>query len=723
MRRRHPFAPIYLSTATIAGRKAAEHQLDSSFTALFYSPLDYVSCVRRALQTIRPALLIVLETEIWPNLYMEAKRAGTALTVVNGRISDRAWPRYARLKKFFGPVLHLPDLIFVQSTKDFDRFTQLGAPPATLRIEANLKYDCGSPRGPLSIETFEAEHIWIAASTAGPNEHGSLERHAVDEDEIVLDAFEALRAEFPRLLLILAPRQPARFQAVANKLEQRRIPFVRRTHTRLNRPDALALPGVLLLDSIGELSRIYALANVVFVGGSIAPRGGHNIIEPAAAGVPVVVGPYMHNFEAIAAEFRAAEALVQIQSKDQLLPVIRDLLAAPEHAREAGRRARELVETRCGVSERIAQTLSPLYHSATPYPSRNFAERCALAALAFAWRKGGAIKRSRDEHYAESQPPLPVPVISIGGLTVGGAGKTPLTVYLARKLRDCDYAPAILTRGYRRRSPAKTLAFPPGAQAPAALTGDEAQIFLRAQLAPLGIGADRYQTAQLVLAQFPTTDVLLLDDGFQHARLHRDIDILVIDGLDPFGRGALVPLGRLREPLAALHRADLLVITRVEDEARFENISHHLREYNPSAPIFRTRLITRHWRDYRTNSAMPNLPARRVAAFCGLGNPENFWRTLESLGIELAFRWAFDDHHVYQPFELQRIARQAQACGAQILVTTEKDRFNCPARLERAIAPLDLAWLEIDLDVENEPAFLKFIIDRVFRNPARLRAV
>jgi len=276
-------------------------------------------------------------------------------------------------------------------------------------------------------------------------------------------------------------------------------------------------------------------------------------------------------------------------------------------------------------------------------------------------------------------------------------------------LRDRGFAPAILTRGYARRSAAKTLVFAPGAKVPASVTGDEAQIFLRSTMTPIGIGTNRYETAQVLLAEFPETNILLLDDGFQHARVKRDLDIVLIDGLDPFGQGDVFPLGRLREPLSALSRAGIFVVTRVSDDPRYAAISAALREYNAGAPIFRTRLLARQWRDYRTGSSIPDLASRRVAAFCGLGNPENFWRTLESLGMEVVFRWAFDDHHAYKPYELQCIAHQARTAGAEIVVTTEKDRINCPNRLETAIAPFDLAWLEIDFELENEDDFFAFL--------------
>ncbi len=705
LRADQPAIPIYLSVSTVAGRKAAVHKASSLVDGIFYSPLDYVSAVCRAMRAVRPALVIILETEIWPNLYREVKRSGARLAIVNGRISNRTWPRYRAFKSFFATILHLPDVLLAQSPVDYDRYAQLGAPLSRLDIAGNLKYDAPVALEPVDLPTLEAEQIWIAASTVGPNERGSLIRHAVDEDDIVIRAFQALAAEFPGLLLILAPRQPARFTTVARKLESSGIRFLRRTAFRADRSLKPELPGVLLLDSIGELSSIYSLAHVTFVGGSIAPRGGHNIIEPAAAGVPVIIGPHMENFESIARDFIEANAIVQIAHEAELLSAVRGLLLDRDRAKDIGNRAHELVESKSGISASIARRIWPLYYSAYPKPLHNLVSASVLRSLAFLWCEGGAIKRRRFEHYADSVPSLPIPVVSIGGITVGGSGKTPFTIYLAKRLAEGGYSPAILTRGYKRRSPVPNLVFAPGSKAPRAFTGDEAQIFLRSGIAPVGIGANRYETAKIVVQQFPSTDVLLLDDGFQHARVKREFDLVLLDGLDPFGQEEVVPLGRLREPLDALSRADALIVTRAETDLRFEAICNRVHDYNPSAPVFRSRLRTRSWRDYRTGISVETLPSRRVAAFCGLGNPQNFWLTLESLGLDVILRWAFEDHHVYKPFELQRIAHQARLHGASVLVTTEKDRINCPNNLGMVIAPLDLAWLEIELQLDSEGEF------------------
>ncbi len=385
-----PSIPIYLSTATIAGRHTAEQRAASLVDGVFFCPLDYASCVRRTLRAIRPGLLIVLETEIWPNLYAETKRSGARLVIANGRISSRSWPRYKALKKFFACVLQFPDAIYAQSATDLDRYVQLGVPPDRLQFAGNLKYDV-SFSTTTTLPTFGAEQVWVAASTAGPDEAGSIVRHSIDEDEIVIRTFQALAAEFPRLLLILAPRQPARFEVVAQKLESSKTHFLRRTALHADPSLSVQLPGVLLLDTIGELAGAFSLAHAAFVGGSIAPRGGHNILEPAAGGVPIIIGPHMENFESIASDFLASHAVVQIQRGDDLLSAVRDLLVDREKAEQLGNSARRVLERNAGASRRIARDLRPLRYAAFLKPPRSLAVRSILRPLAWLWCSHGRL--------------------------------------------------------------------------------------------------------------------------------------------------------------------------------------------------------------------------------------------------------------------------------------------------------------------------------------------
>ncbi len=712
LRERLPNAEIYLSTSTMAGRQTAEKQAAALVDGIFYLPIDLVTCLRPAFNRLRPWLLVIVETELWPNLFSWAKRCGASLAIINGRISDRTWPRYAKWRALFQPVLRLPDLVQVQSETDYGRYSTLGVHPSALLIDANLKYDAQLEQQPLDLPVFGADKIWIAASTVGPNERGSYQRHAVDEDDLVLNAFEELAREFPKLLLILAPRQPARFAEVSGKLATRGLHYVCRSAGS----DRLELPGVLLLDTMGELARTYSLADVVFVGGSLAPRGGHNVVEPAAAGVPLIVGPHTQNFAAIVQDFKAAEALIQVSDGAELVVAVRAALSSSPEVKELGERGRQAVQQRRGVSNRLAERLVPLYQSGASVRQHNVVLRLWLGGLAWLWQLGGAYKRRRGERFAFTAPPLPVPVISVGGLSVGGTGKTPFTAYLAASLQELGHSPAILTRGYARRSKVDLL-LPPGAQVNVASTGDEAQIFLRSGVSPVGIGSDRYRVAQRLLALYPETSLLLLDDGFQHARMPRHLDIVLIDALNPFGNGAVVPSGRLREPIEALSRADLVVVTRCNSSDRFEAIANQIRRIKRSMPIFQAATRRGGWRNARDCQPVEMPLLSKVAAFCGLGNPESFWQTLDELPLIVVMKKAFRDHHRYRASEMRKLTREAYQHGAEVLVTTEKDSFNVS---KEALAATDLTvlYLPIEMAVTEPTEFLRVVEGKFGNNLA-----
>ena len=206
-------------------------------------------------------------------------------------------------------------------------------------------------------------------------------------------------------------------------------------------------------------------------------------------------------------------------------------------------------------------------------------------------------------------------------------------------------------------------------------------------------------------------DVFLLDDGFQHIRLARTHDIVMIDALDPFG-GEMFPLGRRREPSKNLARASAIVVTRVAQGQDIAGLRRSLRQLNPDAPIYVSRIAPREWVDYESKTRSPVADGKlgNVAAFCGLGNPRAFWQTLEALEIQVAFRWAFRDHHHYRPAELERLARQALDCGAEVLVTTEKDMINLCDHVSAMIAPLQLLWLKIGIEIDREEEFLQHIL-------------
>lgn len=703
LRALYPKAPIFVSCTTVAGRELADFKLDGLVDGLFYAPLDYVFCVRRVLRRLRPALVVVLETEIWPNLYRETRRGRAALVIVNGRISDRALPRYQRLRWFFRAPLSEPNAILVQSEQDRSRYIAAGAPPHLVHATGNLKYDFIPGAGEIApglqqlLDRLRPAQIWICASTMPPLDGADL-----DEDDVVIAAF--LRLPAPRPLLLLAPRRPERFDEAAAKLERAGISFARRTRLQ----DAPASPAVILLDTIGELSRLFAIADVVFMGGTLARRGGHNILEPAYFGKCVITGPHMENFAEIAAEFAAADATVSIPDEAALAPAIESLLADAGRRAAIGARAKVIAESKRGVTARVARQLLDFYDDGIQW-SR---PRPLLAPLSALWSVGVAKDRLRAKPRS-----LSAPVISVGNITMGGSGKTPFVDWLAAEFSAEGREPAILTRGYGRRSTERTLVLRAGSECPVFRTGDEPQILLRSGHAHIGIGADRYETGTLMEREL-SPDVFLLDDGFQHWRLHRDLDIVLIDALKPFGGGYVFPRGLLREPLAGLARASVFLITRIEPGVRTEAIERVLHRYNPAAPIFRSRIAPVEWVNAITNERAPvgAPPFLKIAAFCGLGNPRAFWTTLDSLGLNKGPRCNFGDHHHYRPVQIRRLAVRAREAGADALVTTQKDVINMPENLATTLDSTPLWWLRVAVEIEDAAALLKLVSDVVNRS-------
>ena len=708
LRRELPRSPVFVSVSTLAGFETASQRLRE--VQVFYAPVDYVFAVRRVLRFLRPALVIVMETEIWPNLFRETNRMGAGLLLINGRISDRKARRYEALRWFFGAVLPSVDLLLAQSESMRQRFIRAGAPAEKVRVGGNLKYDFqpreAGPESPVRrfIQCLPRPRVWIAASTmpsAAPGE--------VDEDETVIAAFRQAAAGWPDLLLLLAPRKPEYFDAAAARLQRAGVPFVRRSDLRDS--SSLPLPGALLLDSIGELSALFSLADVVFVGGTLVSRGGHNVLEPAHVARPIVTGPHLENFAEIAADFRAAGALVDVRDAAGLAGAVRDILDKPEWAAALGSRARSSARAKQGATAAAVRAAREIFSNCVPSyrpPQPGFLFLWMLSRL---WIAGGYLKRKRGMALRRS---LQAPVISIGNITAGGTGKTPVVLYAAEKLKGAGWRPGILTRGYGRHSPERHLAVAAGARLPVERSGDEPQMFLRAGVAPVGIGPDRWHVGRLLEREFGVS-VVILDDGFQHVRLDRRIDIVLVDALNPFGGGYPLPLGRLREPLAALSRADIFVVTRSDFGRMLESTENLLRRHNPRAPVFHARVRPDAWIAHSSGEALAAcaLPCSRVAAFCGLGNPESFWHTLSGFGFAVVDRLQFNDHHAYKARELRFMSQQFREAGAQAVVTTEKDAFNLCEDCARLLAPLPLYWLRIGVRMEREDEFLNAIAQRL----------
>jgi 3-deoxy-D-manno-octulosonic-acid transferase len=347
LRERAPDAQLLLSNVTLTGREIGEKTLGDVVDAGFYFPFDLPSLCGRFLDRLRPDVVVIVETEIWPNFLAACAARRIPAVIVNGRLSERSFRGYLRFRWFFASVLRTFRAISAQSREDAERFVELGAPGGIVSVGGNLKFDLSPP---------ESKEGGLSALLAGEKAGGALWVVAGSthegEEEAVLRAFLAARKINPALKLLLAPRHPERFDAVEALLAREDIGSTRRSAL----PADVRATGapVVLLDSVGELAGAYAAADLAFVGGSLVAKGGHNVLEPAGHGVPTLVGPHMENFREIASTFLSAGALIQVSGGEELAERFARFAADPGAFRETGRRAKELFESFHGASGRNA---------------------------------------------------------------------------------------------------------------------------------------------------------------------------------------------------------------------------------------------------------------------------------------------------------------------------------------------------------------------------------
>lgn len=361
LKEQFPDHALVVSTITLTGQTLARDVFRNHAENVFYFPFDWRWSVRRALKAINPSAVLIMETELWPNFLRECKAREIPVALVNGRISRQSFRRYRMITFFLKRVLSSLSLAVMQSEADADRLKYLGMPEEKLFTAGNLKFDAELAKD-LTDKTNEIRDrfglhsqapLILAASTHAP------------EEEIILESIKQLAQP---VRLMLAPRHPERFNEVATLVQNSGLSWSKRTNTP-GKSDANAT--VILLDTIGELPATYSLADVVFVGGSIVDRGGHNVLEPAAAGVAVVTGAHTHNFHAIVALMDQAGALVQlppVKGSDavrELSGVLAKLLADAARREDLGRRAKQLVTDNLGAAERTIKLIAPLLRDHT----------------------------------------------------------------------------------------------------------------------------------------------------------------------------------------------------------------------------------------------------------------------------------------------------------------------------------------------------------------------
>ena len=361
-----PDLRMVISTTTRTGQKLAQDRFDTGHeqtndsaprpTRVFYYPLDFAWIVRRYLKALKPRALVLVESELWPRMLVEAERANIPVIVVNGRISNRSLPRYRALRPLWTPLLRKLTLVLAQSEEDRLRFVDIGVPAEKARSAGNLKYDVrAAVELPITRELRthlpQSGKLIVAGST--------LE----GEERLLLNAFRELLPDIPQLTMILAPRHPQRFRTVEKSIIDAGLLLIRRSDW-IGEPKPIPPGSIFLLDTVGELASVYSLASVAFVGGSLIPAGGHNPLEPAQFAVPIVMGPYTENFRGMVATLLEQEA-IRVTPPERLCPALQELLTSPE-AKAMGTRARRVFEEQAGASETCLDAIRKILIESSP---------------------------------------------------------------------------------------------------------------------------------------------------------------------------------------------------------------------------------------------------------------------------------------------------------------------------------------------------------------------
>jgi len=371
LRKRYPTLRLFLSTTTRSGQQLARRSV-TDVDGIFYFPFDWPFTVRRALAVVKPKLFVMIENEIWPTLLRECGRRGVKTIVVNGRISGRSFPRYRLIRPFFKRVLSDIDRFCVQGEETAGRLAALGAERARITITGSLKFDAldATPlpgRGPARVLRFFRMSPGRPVLIAGSTMRG--------EDDAVIRAFNRVRTTpgGANALLVIAARHPERFDEVERLCKSEGLSTVRRSELPI---DAEPRGDAVILDTIGELAHLYQIATAVFVGGSLVPAGGHNILEPALYGKSIVFGPHMENFKEIAETFLANRAAIQVHNSRELETAIVGLMGDPVRRARLGAAARALIDANRGAKDRTLAVIAELFppqergRSATLHPFR-----------------------------------------------------------------------------------------------------------------------------------------------------------------------------------------------------------------------------------------------------------------------------------------------------------------------------------------------------------------
>jgi tetraacyldisaccharide 4'-kinase len=692
---------------------------------------------------------------LWPNFLRAIRERNIPVMMVNGRISEKSVKNYRYLFSIWRDMLRTVSRFCMQSSIDANYITHLGADPKKIFVTGNTKFDqTYAEVTPEDLAAYKTElglgadafPVIVAGSTHPP------------EEEALLTSFTELRKQYPKARLIIAPRWIER----VNEIRRMSGKFNYQAGLRSKLKD---MDGprpeypVVIIDTIGELGRIYAVGDIVFIGGSLMHHGGHNVLEPAAHAKPILVGPNMDNFKDSYALLSKAGALHTVQDVSGLTKELLTISGDNSLRKKMGDASIQVIRENRGAALNTMHYLTDLLERASvphaytkeyPVNTRNFNDAGGgglkhgaaiiqyifhiahaskrpwyafilmglLRGLSYVYGFGARVNLWLYEAGILSRRKLNCCVISIGNITVGGTGKTPTAQRVAMMVKNMGYRVVILNRGYRSHwdKPLGVVSDGKKIFMTSYEAGDEAYLMAKMMPGiPVVIGKNRDVTGSYAVDKL-NAEVIIMDDGYQHWQLDRDLDIVLVDTLNLFGNGNLLPRGILREPLNHLNRADMFLFTKSDQSSQLTraSLAENIRQYNTEAPIVESIHHAKEfveiadWYKGIQQNPIPleELKGKKVMVFSAIGNPSSFEHNVSGCGLEILEAIRYPDHHDYGMLEMQYIGERAAELNADALITTGKDAVKIPTEFIYFNRDIPLYVMNMDIMItRNEETF------------------
>ena len=748
IRQEMPDRPILVSAFTVGGYNMAK-QIIPEADAIIFFPLDLPFVAESMVKRIHPGVFMPVETELWPNFLRAIRERHIPVMMVNGRISEKSVKTYRYLYGIWDDMLSTVSRFCMQSSIDADYIYSLGADKNKIFVTGNTKFD--QTYAEVTPEDYTRYKEELALNNCYPIIMAGSTHPG--EEKALFDAFKKVREKHAYARLVIAPRKVNRADEISKLASSYGFETGYRSKM-LENPSLRKEYPVVLLDTIGELGRIYAVGDVVFVGGSLCKTGGHNVLEPAAHAKPIIVGPNMQNFKDSYSLLSKVGACKMVNNVAELANEMLDIIGNDERREKMGAASLQVIKENRGADIRSIHYLKELL-DLTSVPSREYASYPIntrgindegggglrhsdaiiqyiyqiaygpetpfygwlilgfLRGCSYLYEYGVRLKLAMYDMGIKKKEKLDCCVISIGNITVGGTGKTPTAQKMADLIKRMGYRVVILNRGYRSHWDKEIGVVSDGNKIfmTAYEAGDEAYLMAKTLPGiPVVIGKNRAITGKYAVEKL-NAEVIIMDDGYQHWHLERDLDVVLVDTLNMFGNGCVLPRGMLREPLENLNRGDLFLLTKTDQSSVLSRMQLRktIERYNAKAPVVESVHHPKNfveiadWYKGITQNHMDlsELEGKDVMVFSAIGNPSSFEQTLSSIGLNIKEAVRYPDHHDYGMLEMQYILERASSHKAVAMITTSKDAVKIPTEFIYSSREIPLYILNMDIQVTD----------------------